>query len=67
MNDTTIPLENSNEDRASLLLISTWTWTAFAILFVALRFYCRLRLIRSTWWDDWLILAAVVSLVFPFL
>ncbi|PQE07102.1 integral membrane protein [Rutstroemia sp. NJR-2017a BVV2] len=61
MNDTTISLENSTEDRAPLLLISTWTWTAFALLFVALRFYCRLRLIRSTWWDDWLILAAVAS------
>ncbi|PQE21313.1 integral membrane protein [Rutstroemia sp. NJR-2017a WRK4] len=61
MNDTTLSLENSTEDRASLLLISTWTWTAFALLFVALRFYCRLRLIRSTWWDDWLILAAVAS------
>ncbi|KAM0302193.1 hypothetical protein ACHAO8_011594 [Botrytis cinerea] len=59
MTSSQTPLDTSTADRAPLLMISTWTWTAFAIVFVALRFFCRMRLIRSTWWDDWLILAAV--------
>ncbi|TEY23441.1 hypothetical protein BOTCAL_1478g00010 [Botryotinia calthae] len=61
MTSSQTPLDTSTADRAPLLMISTWTWTAFAIVFVALRFFCRIRLIRSTWWDDWLILAAVAS------
>lgn len=60
MSSSSTLLDASTADRAPLLLISTWVWTAFAIVFVALRFFCRMRLIRSTWWDDWLILAAVV-------
>ncbi|KAF7924011.1 hypothetical protein EAE99_006672 [Botrytis elliptica] len=61
MSSSSTPLDASTADRAPLLSISTWVWTAFAIVFVALRFLCRMRLIRSTWWDDWLILAAVAS------
>jgi len=30
-----------------------------AWVFVTLRFYCRVKLVRKVWWDDWLILASV--------
>ena len=51
-------------DRSQLLLVTTWVWVSLAIIFVALRFYCRARLIRKVWWDDYMILAAVVCTPF---
>ncbi|EPE30124.1 CHP3 [Glarea lozoyensis ATCC 20868] len=47
------------EDRRDLLLISTWLWTAIAAVFVAGRYYCRIKLMRAVWWDDWMILVSV--------
>jgi hypothetical protein len=53
------------EDRRDLLMVSTWLWTSIAAAFVAGRYYCRIRLMRSVWWDDWMILVSVVCLHFP--
>jgi len=43
------------------LLIVSWTLTACATVFLGLRIYCKLLSHRSTYWDDWVLLAAWVS------
>jgi hypothetical protein len=53
----------SSENRAPLLLSATCIWTSFAIVFVSARFYCRAVLVRKLWWDDYMILASVVSIM----
>lgn len=50
-----------DQDRGSVILGVTWTLTLISIIFVCLRMYSRVRLIRKTWWDDWLAVIAVVS------
>ncbi|KAG9228468.1 hypothetical protein BJ875DRAFT_526660 [Amylocarpus encephaloides] len=59
--DTTAVLSDEylRADRGGTLLGAVWTWTAFAMVFVGARFFCRIRLVRSIWWDDWMMLAAL--------
>ncbi|KAI1259792.1 hypothetical protein F5Y18DRAFT_432924 [Xylariaceae sp. FL1019] len=38
-----------------------WTLTILALLFLALRVYCKLARSRGLWWDDYLLIAAWIS------
>ncbi|KAI0141843.1 hypothetical protein GGR57DRAFT_397830 [Xylariaceae sp. FL1272] len=38
-----------------------WTLTVLALLFLALRVYCKLARSRGLWWDDYLLIASWIS------
>ena len=48
-------------DRSAALLGTTWALAALAMTFVAARVYCRTCITRKLWWDDWAIVATMVS------
>ncbi|KJZ71731.1 hypothetical protein HIM_08873 [Hirsutella minnesotensis 3608] len=55
------PVDPDNLGRGPLIMGLTWTFTALAMVTVALRFHVRSRLRRSSFaWDDWLMLAAMI-------
>ncbi|KAK5651124.1 hypothetical protein OQA88_13263 [Cercophora sp. LCS_1] len=45
------------------LLATSWSLTALATLFLGLRGYCKISRHRGLWWDDWVLVAAWVTLV----
>lgn len=49
------------QDRAGLLLAVAWTECAISSVFITFRFYCRKRITKNLWWDDWFILITFVS------
>lgn len=49
------------QDRASVLLAVAWTECAISSIFITFRFYCRKKITKNIWWDDWLILITFVS------
>ena len=49
------------QNRGGYLLSVIWSQFAISFCFVALRFYCRIRLTRNAWWDDWCCLFAFVG------
>ena len=52
----------NDHDRGPELLAILWTFTSLAILFVGLRIFVRIRLIRETGLDDGLVLLSAVGL-----
>jgi hypothetical protein len=42
---------------------TTWMLAAIATIFLALRIYCKLSRGLRLWWDDWILLAAWITLV----
>ena len=60
MDSTPMP-PGSGENKAGYLLSVTWVQCAISAVLVASRFYCRVKLTRSLWWDDWCILVPLVS------
>lgn len=55
----------SNDNRASSLNAVVWLLCALSASFVGPRFYSRIAITRNLGWDDWTILAALVSKVVP--
>ena len=55
------PPPDGDVDRNSLLMGVSSTLTAIALLFVVTRVYSRVFITRSMWWDDWAIIATMVS------
>lgn len=51
----------SDADRGPLLIRTVWALTAVSIVFVAARFWLKLRKTRRLYWDDALIGAALLS------
>ena len=49
------------QNRAGYLLSVIWSQFAISFCFIALHFYCRIRLMRNLWWDDWSCLFAFVG------
>ena len=49
------------DDRAQLLLLIVWFFTVWALAHVAVKFYTRIKIIGETSFDDFLILASMVS------
>lgn len=49
------------QDSAALLLAVAWTECAISSIFVTFRFYCRKKITKNLWWDDWFILITFVS------
>lgn len=48
------------EDKGPLIIIVCWTFTAIALLFVALRLYVRIHIQRKLQSDDgWILLGTV--------
>lgn len=57
-----IPLPPDGDiNRAPTLLAVTWLECSLSTLFVAARFYCRIKVTRNLWWDDWAILVTLVD------
>ncbi|KAI0400708.1 hypothetical protein F4802DRAFT_583700 [Xylaria palmicola] len=53
-----------DESRGYIINIVGWTGTAISTVFVLLRLYSRLFVIRSLWWDDAIIvLSAVLNII----
>ncbi|KAH6663969.1 hypothetical protein F5X68DRAFT_251174 [Plectosphaerella plurivora] len=46
----------NDETRGPLILASVWSLVPAALIFMGLRFYCKLREGRRLWWDDWALL-----------
>ena len=61
MNQSVLPPEGGDGDRGSVILGTTWTLTLTSVLFVCLRMYTRMKLVQRIWWDDWLVVIAIVS------
>ena len=51
---------DGDHDRGTELITVAWVECSVAIIFVALRFYSRIRLTRNVWWDDWFIAITLV-------
>ena len=49
------------QDKAVLLLGVAWTECAISFVFVTSRFYCRKKITKNIWWDDWFILITLVG------
>lgn len=49
------------QDKAGLLLAVAWTECAISSVFITFRFYCRKRITKNLWWDDWAILITFVG------
>jgi len=60
MSDPVSPLLAHN-DAGPALLISAWTLTALATIFLALRLYCKAIGHRNLYWDDYALIGAWVS------
>ena len=54
-----------SDNRGSLLLVLGWTLLAIALATVSLRIYFRLGLRNGISWDDYIIIASLVSLGIP--
>ncbi|KAL1836794.1 hypothetical protein VTJ49DRAFT_4636 [Mycothermus thermophilus] len=52
----------THENLGPLLDGVFWTLTTFALVFLALRLYCKFSRGRSLWWDDHFLIAAWLSL-----
>ena len=57
MGDTALAQENLGP----ALLIIAWLFAAVAVVVVFARYYVRIKIVRKTCLDDWLILLALVS------
>ena len=55
------PPPGGNENKASLLLGLTWSFTTVSFLSVTLRIYSRIRHLNRLWWDDLFIVLGEVS------
>lgn len=54
-------LPGKGQDSAALLLAVAWTECAISSVFITFRFYCRKKITKNLWWDDWFILITFVS------
>ena len=61
--DTMTPPAGGDVDRGSTLIALSWTWASVSLLFVALRFYSRIKYASILWWDDWWILFTLVCTI----
>jgi hypothetical protein len=52
------------EERGPGIMIVELTLLPIALLCVALRLWVRIKWLHKSWWDDWLMLAAMVSAEF---
>src|SRR5690606_24807989 len=50
-----------HDDLGPTLIAVTWTMSAIATLFLALRISCKLATGRRPWWDDYIFAASWVS------
>lgn len=53
-------LPGKGQDSAALLLAVAWTECAISSVFITFRFYCRKKITKNLWWDDWFILITFV-------
>ena len=56
------PGPNNNADKGVLINAICWAGACFATLFVAARFFTRVKIIQNLGLDDWLMLSAIVSI-----
>jgi len=52
-----------HDDRGPQILGVHWTLTFFATIFLCLRIYTKRLTGRSLWWDDWILIAAWVTII----
>ena len=60
MDNLPVP-HNGDVNRACTVLLVTWIGCGLSLLFVACRVYCRTRMTRNMWWDDYCICFTMVS------
>jgi hypothetical protein len=51
----------ADASRAPAMIAFTTSFLVLAIISYAARMYCRVRLLRNVWWDDYIISVAMVS------
>ncbi|KAK4444825.1 hypothetical protein QBC34DRAFT_498002 [Podospora aff. communis PSN243] len=51
-----------HDDRGPALVATSWSLTCLAAIFLGLRVYCKMIRHRFLWWDDWILIAAWVTL-----
>ena len=51
---------NGDYDRGPEFIRVAWIECSIAIIFVALRFYSRIKYVSKLWWDDWVMLLTLV-------
>jgi dolichyl-phosphate-mannose--protein O-mannosyl transferase len=59
------PINPDDLGRGPMIIGLTWSFTGLAVIAVLLRLYIRKKVTHITGWDDWFMLASVVS-SFPF-
>ncbi|KAK4040973.1 hypothetical protein C8A01DRAFT_35029 [Parachaetomium inaequale] len=52
-----------HDDRCPAMLATHWGLTALATVFLALRVYCKRITSLRLWWDDWILIAAWVTIL----
>ncbi|KAM7191313.1 hypothetical protein V8F20_009368, partial [Naviculisporaceae sp. PSN 640] len=52
-----------HDDRGLAILLSHWLLTAAATVFLALRVYCKRSSRKRLWWDDWILIAAWLTII----
>ena len=50
-----------NEDHALRLVIWSITWAFMSLTIMSLRMFSRIKYARRVWWDDYFVMAAMVS------
>lgn len=54
-----------HDDAGPRINAVVWSLTAVSGLFLALRLFCKATRSKGFWWDDWVLTAAWVRLLFP--
>ncbi|KAK3331546.1 hypothetical protein B0H66DRAFT_546762 [Apodospora peruviana] len=52
-----------HDDRGPAILAAHWLLTAAATIFLGLRIYCKKSTSRKLWWDDWILIAAWITIL----
>lgn len=55
-----------HDDLGPTMLGTSWTFVAFAFIFISLRVYCKIARNRMLWWDDHFLILSWVSPLFSF-
>lgn len=55
------PADQPHDNLGPNFNVAIWVLTGAAIIFLCLRLYCKLRIRRGLWWDDYVLILATVS------
>lgn len=55
------PAEQPHDNLGPNFNVAIWVLTGAALVFMSLRLYCKIRIRRGLWWDDYVLILAMVS------